>query len=155
MKKLFILQIFLLLCGTIFAWFNVIKNFIHFYNLEGTIFKIHDCIIPNPVTEACFYGAIGFLIALIWSIYAYKTAVQPYKKQQYLWWFLSAGTIFAWFNVAREFVAFYSAPSGTALGCSANPITNPFSTPCFTGASIFLLSAILAGVIYSRLQKTN
>jgi hypothetical protein len=152
MKKYFIGQTILLLVGTLFAWFNVIKNFIRFYQLEGTIFKVTDCAIPNPVTEACFYGAFAFLVALIWSIVVLRRGLgQTAKLQHYLWLFLSAGTIFAWYNVAREFVAFYSVRSGPALGCSATPITNPFLTPCFTGASIFLLSAILSGVIYSKL----
>lgn len=150
-KSLLIIQTVALLSGTVFAWYNVIKNFIRFYHFEGTIFKIQDCLIPNPVTEACFYGAIGFLVALIWSIIIFRTeTTKKIHRQHYLWWFLSAGAIFAWYNVTREFVAFYSIRSGPALGCSATPITNPFLTPCFTGASIFLVAAILAGVIYNR-----
>lgn len=149
MKKFLIWQSLLILGGTIFSWYNVTKNFVHFYNLEGTIFKIKDCAIPNPVTEACFYGAVGFLIALVWSIIVYRKQEVAKKSQHYLWWFLSAGTIFAWYNVSKEFIAYYSTHSGTVLGCSATPITNPFLTPCFTGASIFLVSAILAGYIYS------
>lgn len=153
MKKLFGVQIFLLLAGAIFAWYNTILNFIKFYNLEGTIFKVQDCAIPNPVTQACFYGAVGFLFAVIWAISIYRRVT--IKKQQYLFWFLGAGTIFAWFNVTKEFVAFYGAKSGPALGCSNTIITNPYLTPCFTGASIFLLACILAGIIYSKLIKSN
>lgn len=153
MKKLLTWQSLIILAGTLFAWYNVVKNFIRFYNLEGTIFKIKDCAIPNPVTEACFYGAVGFLVALVWSYYIYQKPELTKKVQHYLWWFLSAGTIFAWYNVSKEFVAYYSAHSGVVLGCSATPITNPFLTPCFTGASIFLIAAILAGFIHSKNQK--
>jgi hypothetical protein len=153
MKKLFTWQTILLLAGTLFAGYNVVKNFITFYGFEGTIFKIQDCVIPNPVTQACFYGAVGFLIALIWSISLLQKPTNT--KQHYLWWFLSAGTIFAWYNVTKEFILFYSTRSGPALGCSATPITNPFLTPCFTGATIFLITAILAGLIYSRMSKSS
>jgi hypothetical protein len=152
MKKFFILQILVLLAGTLFAWYNVVINFLKFYAAEGTLFKLQNCTIPNPVTEPCFYGAIGFLVALVWAIAIYN---QPTKthSQDYLWWFLGAGTIFAWFNVAKEFVKFYAPHTGAVLGCSATPITNPFLTPCFTGASIFLLATILAGYIYYELRK--
>ena len=155
LKKFFGIQTALLVAGMVFAWFNVIKNFMKFYGYEGTIFKLQDCVIPNPVTEPCFYGAVGFLVAVIWSIYIFKNLGEQkiIKWQHYLWWFLSAGTIFAWYNVAREFVAFYSAGPGMALGCSSTPITNPFLTPCFTGATIFLITAILSGIIYSKLTK--
>lgn len=155
LKKFLTIQTLLLAAGTVFAWYNVIKNFTKFYGYEGTIFKIQDCVIPNPVTEACFYGAIGFLVALIWSLLIYKSQdqIKQIKWQHYLWWFTSAGTIFAWFNVAREFVAYYSVRSGPVLGCSGTPITNPFLTPCFTGATIFLVTAIVSGIIYSRASK--
>ena len=155
LSNLLKLQTLLLLAGTVWAWYNTIQNFLKFYNLEGTIFKIQDCAIPNPVTEACFYGAVGFLIAFIWSIKLYGNQTSSWftKWQHYLWWFVSAGTIFAWYNVTRELVAFYSAKSGPVLGCSATPITNPFLTPCFIGASIFLLTAILGGIIYSKISK--
>ncbi len=149
-------QILFLLSGAIFAWNSTIQNFIRFYGYEGTIFKIKDCFIPNPVTEPCFYGALGFLIALLWSIYIYRNRnkAKTTKYQHYLWWFLAAGTIFAWYNVAKEFIAFYGAGNGPVLGCSATPITNPFLTPCFAGASIFLLGTIVAGIIYSQ-QKNK
>ncbi len=149
MKKLLIAQSVVLFMGTLFAWFNVLKNFGRFYQFEGTIFKIKDCIIPNPVTEACFYGAIGFLVALTWSIIIYRSQ-NRINKQWYLFLFLVAGTLFAWFNVAKEFVAYYSVHAGPVLGCSATPITNPFLTPCFTGASLFLVAMVLAGTIYAR-----
>lgn len=153
LKKLLAVQVFLLLCGSLFAWYNTVKNFIRFFNIEGTIFKVYNCAIPNPVTEPCFYGAVAFVIAFAWAVVIYKQKEILIKQQNYLWWFLSAGTIFAWFNVTREFLAFYGPRSGPALGCSAQLITNPFLTPCFTGASIFLISAILAGIIYSLASK--
>lgn len=157
MKKYFQIQILILLVGTLFAGYNVIKNSIRFYNYEGTLFKINDCVIPNPVTEACFYGAIAFLVALIWSIVIfrkYSNGKLFNKVQHYLWWFLSFGTIFALFNVTKEFAAFY-LNDGPTLGCSSTVIVNPFLTPCFGGMVIFLIAALLAGNIHFKLTKTT
>lgn len=151
MKKLLITQSIILLSGTAFAWYNVVRNFVRFYHTEGTLFKIHNCLIPNPVTEACFYGAVAFLIAFIWSAYILY-AEHRVRHQRYLWWLLGAGALFAWFTVTKEFITFYSARTGPALGCSAIPITNPFFTPCFTGALLFLIATVLAGLIYFRIN---
>lgn len=140
-----------LLAGTAWAWANTMQSFVKFYGYEGTILKFTDCVIPNPLTEACFYGAVGFLIALIWALALYARArhANVITSVHNLWLFLSAGTIFAFYNVTREFVAFYTSPK-TAIGCSAVPITNPFLTPCFTGAVLFFLSAIISGMMYHR-----
>jgi hypothetical protein len=66
-NKLLKILTLVLLGGTIFAWYTVAQDFIRFKNIQGTIFKVSDCLIPNPVTTACFYGAFGFLAAVIWS----------------------------------------------------------------------------------------
>lgn len=147
-------QIIFLLAGVIWSWANTIQSFIKFYGYEGTIIKFSNCIIPNPLTEPCFYGAVGFVVALVWTIIVYRKIAQGKINRlvHSLWLFISAGTIFAYYNVTREFTAFYTSPA-TALGCSAVPITNPFLTPCFTGAALYLLSAITSGVVYSKLPK--
>lgn len=150
-KKLAWVQVIVLLGGTLFAWYTTVENFIRFYRFEGTLFKIQNCVIPNPVTEPCFYGAIGFLVAFLWMVYLLRKSAMHHLR--YLFWFLAAGTAFAWVNVVREFVAFYTAKGTPVLGCSATPITNPFLTPCFTGASIFLLSLLLAAMQYNRVVK--
>ncbi len=154
MRKLQYSLTALLLAGAIFAGYNVTKNFIRFYHFEGTLFKFKNCVVPNPATEACFYGAIAFIVALAWSIMILRSQADHIRKlQHYLWWFLGAGTIFAWYNVSKEFIQFYITRPGAALGCSATPITNPFLTPCFAGACIFFLSTILAGLIYSKMAN--
>ncbi len=151
LKKLAWAQVVVLLGGTIFAWYTTVQNFIRFYRFEGTLFKLRNCVIPNPVTEPCFYGAIAFLVAFLWMVYLLrKSAIHQFR---YLFWFLAAGTAFAWVNVTREVVAFYTAKGAPVLGCSATPILNPFLTPCFTGASIFLLSLLLAAVQYNHMMK--
>lgn len=141
-------QSILLFVGVLFSTNAVTHIFLRFYNYYGTVFRLRDCVIPNPVTEACFYGALGFLAAFAWSIVVWRK--RNMRQQQYLFWFLIAGTLFAWFNVAKEFVAFYSVRSGPALGCSAVPIVSPWLTPCFTGATLFLFTCILAGVLHFR-----
>lgn len=69
------------------------------------------------------------------------------KGRAGLTYLLYAGTVFAWANVAREFATYYTSAPGTALGCSGSAITNPFLTPCFVGATLFLLSAAIASFI--------
>lgn len=153
MKKWLWAQTIILLGGTVFAWFNVIRDFNRFYKFEGTIFKIQDCVIPSPFTQACFYGAIAFLVALSLSVYILR-ALEAGKQQRYLSWLLAGGTVFAWFNVSKELIAFYGSKTGQAVGCSAVPITNPFLTSCFFGASLFLAAAIVAFVIRQK-QKNS
>lgn len=153
MKKWLWAQTIILLGGTVFAWFNVIRDFNRFYKFEGTIFKIQDCVIPSPFTQACFYGAIAFLLAFSLSVFILR-AVEAKKQEKYLSWLLAGGTVFAWFNVSKEFIAFYSSKNHQAVGCSAVPITNPFLTSCFFGAFIFLIAATVVFIILHK-QKNN
>lgn len=154
MKK-FIVQSLVLLGGTVFAWFTVFGDFERFYQVEGTLFKVKDCVVPNPVVTPCFYGAIAFLLALTWSIVIIKSINLPalYQRQKYLFWFLIAGTIFAWYNVTKLLIIFYSTAPGPKIGCSGQLLVNPYTTPCFFGASIFLLALIVSGTILLRLRK--
>jgi len=55
---------------------------------------------------------------------------------------LLAGTIFAWFNFAQEFIN-WTANKSCASGCSAG-LANPFLTPCFYGAIFFTIAFILS-----------
>ena len=136
--------------GVLFSWYTAVNDFIRFYNTEGTIFKIKDCFFPNPVTTACFYGAIAFLVAFIWSVYILKNkdAVKKEFHQTRLSWLLAAGTIFAWANFANVLYKFYG--TGSNIGCSGVPISSPFLTPCFYGSVIFLVSLIIALIIVKK-----
>lgn len=60
-------QSIILLTGTLWAWGNTLRDLVRFYGFEGTLFKVADCVIPNPFTQPCLYGAIGFLVAFVWS----------------------------------------------------------------------------------------
>ena len=142
-----------LLAGTVFAWLSVANDFLRFAKIEGTIFKIQDCFTPNPVTTPCFYGAIAFLIALIWVIKIGKKELPAQIKNiKRLLILLVAGNIFAWTNMTLELLRFYGAQTTEVIGCSGQLITNPFLTPCFFGSTIFLLSLISAIVVLRDLK---
>ncbi|MFH0873746.1 MAG: hypothetical protein V1846_02790 [Candidatus Komeilibacteria bacterium] len=152
MKKSWIILTLILAVGTLFAWYTVYNDFSLFYNLEGTVLKINNCAIPNPVTTPCFYGAFAFLIAFIWSIMLLRKplqlALQGLKK---LLWLLVASVLFAWGNFVYSLITFYQTKdSGQAIGCSGQLVTNPWTTPCFIGACIFLTALVVAVILYRR-----
>lgn len=141
-----------LLAGTIFAWTTVVMDFMRFYGAEGTVLKIQNCVYPNPVTTACFYGAIAFLVAFVWSLQLFKKDADARRQsQKYLTWFLFAGTIFAWSSFGKEWMAF-SGSSGEQLSCSGVPADSPFHTSCFYGSVLFAISFVVsvATVIWNK-----
>lgn len=150
MKNLYLSQVLILAAGVLFSWYTAINDFIRFYGMEGTIFKVKDCFFPNPVTTACFYGAIAFFVAFIWSIYIFKNkdAAKKELHQTRLSWLLAAGTVFAWANFGNVLYKFYGENSN--IGCSGVPIASPFLTPCFYGSVIFLLSFVIALIIVKK-----
>ncbi len=150
MKRLYLSQTLILAAGVLFSWYTVVVDFLRFYGMEGTIFKVKDCFYPNPVTTACFYGAIAFLVAFIWSIYILRTEDRAKKEfhETRLSWLLSAATIFAWANFGNVLYKFYGENSN--IGCSGVPISSPFLTPCFYGSVIFLISLVVALIIIKK-----
>ena len=144
-SKMYYAQVLTLLIGTVFAWTTAVVDFLRFYQTEGTLFKIADCVYPNPVTTPCFYGAIAFAIALVWAILLLKKEGEVrVRSEKHLSWLLTAGTIFAWSSFGRLAYNFYTALPGQGVGCSGVPTTNPFLTPCFFGSVLFLASLIVA-----------
>jgi hypothetical protein len=131
-SKLQKLLTIILFGGSIFAWYTVFNDFSRFQRIYGTIFRIENCSVPNPVTTPCFYGAIAFVIALILSIK---------KNEKPLYILLIGGTIFAWSNFAYEVYKFY-ASTGVKTSCAGVITNNVFTTPCFYGACIYLLALI-------------
>lgn len=131
-SKLQKLLTIILFGGSIFAWYTVFNDFSRFQRIYGTIFRIENCSVPNPVTTPCFYGAIAFVIALILSIK---------KNEKPLYILLIGGTIFAWSNFAYEVYKFY-ASTGVKTSCAGVITNNVFTTPCFYGACIYLLGLI-------------
>lgn len=144
------LQTVILLLGTVFAWVTVYTDFTRFYNLYGSITRISNCVIPNPLTTPCFYGAIVFLISFFWSIKVlilHIKGIDIVVSQKNLSYLLFAGTLFAWGNFSYELYKFYNSQAAEKLSCSGIPTDNVFSTPCFVGAVIFLAALILATII--------
>lgn len=147
-KKLPLLQSIILFIGTVFAYTTVFIDFRRFYGIYGTYLRINDCVIPNPVTTPCFYGAFAFLIAFILSIKILKDSNNSAYFQKILNYLLIGSTLFAWGNFLFSAYKFYSvAPGGPRIACSGVPTTSPFTTPCFIGASIFLLVLIISRFI--------
>jgi hypothetical protein len=118
--------------GSIFALYTVFNDFVRFQRIYGTIFRIENCSIPNPVLTPCFYGAIGFVAALILSVK---------KLEKPLNYLLIGGTIFAWSNFGYEVYKFY-VTTGVKTSCAGVITDNVFATPCFYGACIYLLALI-------------
>lgn len=129
-KILFVFLIF----GVGFSWYTVFSDFLRFHKIYGTIFKIENCLVPNPVTTPCFYGAIVFFVALVTLLL---------RKYQFLNYLLAGGTLFAWSNFLYEAYKFYLPSNIQKIGCSGIVVTNIFNTPCFYGAIIYLGSLLI------------
>lgn len=157
MKKWFSIQSLVLLGGTVFAWYTIYIDYRRFYDIEGTIFKVADCRFPNPVTTPCFYGAWAFLIALVWSLFIMrkKDIVVQKKQQTRLVWFLVAGMLFAWSNFGYGLAKFMANQGKPVIGCSGQLVGDPFGTPCFYGAVLFLLALICGAFILWYLRKNK
>lgn len=149
-------QVGVLLVGTVFAWTTAVVDFTRFYQTEGTLFKINDCVYPNPVTTPCFYGAIAFVVALVWAISLLKKEGEVrVKSEKHLSWLLIAGTIFAWTSFGRLAYNFYTALPGQGIGCSGVPTASPFLTPCFFGATLFLVALVISLITLAKEAKSR
>lgn len=156
MKKIYTAQSVLLLMGTIFAWFTVYSDFTRFYNLYGDITRISNCVIPNPVTTPCFYGAFAFLGAFIWSLFINKASKsKKIANQKKLHILLIGSTIFAFSNLSLEIYNFYFSKASTQISCSGVPSDNIFITPCFIGSMFFLGSLIISLIIKRKNNSEN
>lgn len=147
-------QMLSLLAGTLFAWYIIIREFINFYANEGTIFKVTDCVYTNPVTTPCFYGGVGFLVALGWAIYLLKINDKPKQIKGRLQHtlFLLGGTLFAWGVVAWEWWQIKQAAGQPVVGCSGL-MNSIFDSSCLYGASFFLLSLLFGWLILHLIKK--
>ncbi|MFA5831816.1 MAG: hypothetical protein WC878_08410 [Candidatus Paceibacterota bacterium] len=154
MKKYYFAQALVLFAGTIVAFLSVYDDFLRFYGAEGTIFKIENCTYPNPVLTPCFYGAFAFLAAFFWTIFILKKEDSNRRmiQEKYISWFLTGGTIFAWGNFIKLYLDY---AAGSQIGCSGAPMTIPFRTPCFYGATLFLVSLAVSWVILRREWRTT
>jgi len=67
MKKTILIQFYLLLGGTIFAWANFGIELNDWLNERACTLGCSAGTLTNPFLTPCFYGAIFFLLAFILS----------------------------------------------------------------------------------------
>jgi len=142
----YVLRVIVLLGGIAVSWTAVINAFVNFYNIEGTIFKIKDCVIPNPITTPCFWGALAFLGGTYW---AYKLYKSKNKSERYFLYFMIFCILFAWINFVIELRGVTPKPGALIAPCPAAPY-GPFLSPCFFGSILFTLSFLLTCFLYRK-----
>jgi hypothetical protein len=146
MKKYYIAQLAVLLAGNAVAWNAVYDDFARFFGAGGKLLQVAGCSVPNPITTPCFYGAFGFLGALVWAWIIFKKTdtIARVRQQKYLSWFLVGCTLFGGFNFTKLYLSYLH---GSTIGCSGAAMTTPFATPCFYGASVFFLSLLVSWIV--------
>ncbi len=152
-KKFLALQSILLGAGVVYSWSKVVIQFETFQKMYGTIFRIKDCAYPNPLVTACFYGAVAFLIAFIWSVIVLQSKKVSLKQQTYLRNFLLFGVVFAGSVVTFEFLLYYKIIKTSQPIVACSPGVFPLQTPCFVGMMVFLASFIVAAYIVRSALK--
>ena len=147
------LQTALLGVGTAFSWFTLVIDYRRFFAAGGRVLEFSGCIVQNPLATPCFYGALAFLGAFIWSIAVLRSPPEAaHARERGLVWLLAAGAVFAWGNFAYEVLRFLSAQK-TASSFSCPPgqsAVHPLLAPCFYGALIFLAALVTAVVILRK-----
>jgi|SRR3989344_3731983 len=148
-RHLFIIQTAILLGGTIFAWSQTLPQFGNFYTAYGTFFRFEDCVIPNPLATACFYGSIAFVVALLWS---FRIMQNPdFARERRLKNFLILCVLFAGSVFLYEVIDYYNifSESAGAFPISCTPGVFPLKTPCFYGL-LFFAGSLVASVFVIR-----
>ena len=55
------------LAGGAYAWSRVVIQFQTFIAKYGTIFRVKDCVYPNPFVTACFLGSGRWIIPQLFA----------------------------------------------------------------------------------------
>lgn len=138
-RRWLLLSSALLFFGTVFAWSKLFPQFATFYREYGTLLRFANCTIPNPLTTACLYGSLAFLVALFWSVRVY---LDPYPRSiRLLRNFLIFCALFAGTVVLSEMAEFYHWIA-TPISVTCSPGVAPVNTPCFTGMLFFIAAAL-------------
>lgn len=145
-KKLLYLQTMILAGGVVFSWSRVVIQISGFNSSYETS--------TNPLVTACFYGALAFIAALIWSGIILQYESMDIKKEKYLRNFLLLGTLFALTIWGSELLTYYKIINIPLSALSCAPDTNPFLTPCF-GGLLFFLGAFLTALIITSTHKSK
>ena len=140
-----------LVIGALIAWSTSVIALTRFYGSEGTLLRFDNIGIPNPVITPCFWGAVGFVVALAWSgsLYSRVRRVNPVGGYRMLGWFLVACVLFGWSVVGYESWRLNQSQTGSIIGCLAEPMTSIFQSPCLYGSSMYL-AAMLAAFLVVR-----
>lgn len=139
-KSLLFIQTLLLFCGTLFAWSRLIVQLQNFQFVYGTLWRFRDCSIPNPLTTACFFGSVAFVVALLWSVKVWQT--QEKNSERWLKNFLLFCVLFAFSVLCIEFVDYYKLFPSASVPISCSPGVAPWKTPCFFGFLFFTASYV-------------
>jgi hypothetical protein len=156
-KLLLKAQVAVLALGTAFSWFTLVIDYRRFFAAGGQVFEVSGCAVANPLVTPCFYGALAFLAAFLWSVAVLRSAPEVMtKRQRGLNGLLTAGTVFAWGNFAYEVYRFSQPqPSVSAFSCPKEPaLVHPLMTPCFYGALIYL-AALMVSMFILRAYATR
>ncbi len=133
----------------VFAWTNLFSQFANFNALYGTIFRIEGCTVPNPFLTPCFFGSLGFVAAVFWSVRLWQSAST--RSERYLRNFLAGCSVFALSVVTLETMQYYKLIGGASVSCT--PGAAPWTTPCFTGMLVFLFAFIVSAIAVRLLSR--
>ena len=93
-------QVTVLAIGTLFSWTTLVLDYRHFFDSGGRVFEFSGCAVANPLATPCFYGALAFAVALLWSVAVVRAAPDAVLRLQGgLHRLLVTGTLFAWASV--------------------------------------------------------
>ncbi len=149
------IQVGVLASGTLFSWATLILDYRRFFAAGGRVLELSGCAVANPVATPCFYGALAFLIALVWAIVILRSApAMAARRQRGLHWLLLAGTLFAWGNFAYEVYRYFRQPAAPSpFACPpGEAVGNPLLAPCFYGALIFM-TALMVSLLIRRSRR--
>jgi len=143
-----------LVIGAAIAWSTSILAMTRFYASEGTLVRFNNIGVTNPLITPCFWGAVAFLVCLGSAGYLYSRIPQgaPLSGYNSLSWLLVACVLFGAGNVAYESWRLNSSPTGSIIGCTAEPMTSIFQSPCVYGTLMYLASMITAFVIARKVK---
>jgi hypothetical protein len=141
-----------LVIGAAIAWSTSVVALTRFYGSEGTLLRFDNVGVPHPVTSPCFWGAVGFVVALAWSgsLYARIRRANPVGGYQMLGWFLVGCVLFGWSVVGYESWRLNHSDTGSIIGCLASPMTSIFQSPCLYGSSMYLAALVAAYLVVRK-----
>lgn len=139
-RTLLLAQTLLIAAGTAFSWTVIVMRFAAIQAHFGTIFAFGGSSLVSPVFTPCFYGGLGFIVALVWSLTLVRTFSE--RSARFLSHFLLFGTLFAASVLTIELCQYYRIFGGPLIACT--PGVYPLAGPCAIGGSIYLASFIVS-----------